>query len=238
MIKTSKVVLIIALAVGLFLLGYFSGNYVIKDSSDIEIENLPVNINKELASKTDNLVNTKQVKSVNENYIISTNQKEEAKLVDCLECPEGIKSEGESQDKQIEHRNSPVSSKDIELDLESLETLTLEEEHQVLDELLINEPINDEWAAQTESNINKIFQDGNNYQVLSESNLDYLDSECRSTVCGVSFVPTQELDRMGRFRQLLSLTSFFEQNEDLHNAQMFTTYTDDGRLVVKLKFKK
>jgi len=89
----------------------------------------------------------------------------------------------EKSDGLFELANSPVSSKDIQLDLESVEHHTIEEEHQILDKLLINEPINSEWANQIESNINEIFRDGTNTQVLFESYLDYVDSECRSTVC-------------------------------------------------------
>lgn len=130
----------------------------------------------------------------------------------------------------------PVSSRHVVLDEKTINIISVEDEHAMLDNLLANEKVDAVWANKTENNINEIFQNSDNYQVLSENNLDFNESHCRSTVCSVSFTPTKEVAGMARISQLISMTSFFESNEDLDNAQMFTEYNDDGLLIIKLNF--
>ena len=157
---------------------------------------------------------------------------------ECIECSSEDDSFIQEDDTNSSLSSPVISTNNIQLD-PPVEKVSVDDQHLLIDELFMNESVKAEWSTATESELNNVFRDNNNNAVLSESGLDYSDSECRSTVCSVNFVPHQGIDgmtRMDRMRQLLSLTSFFEQEQSLSEARMFTEYTEDGRLVVKLLF--
>jgi len=65
----------------------------------------------------------------------------------------------------------------------------------------MSEPANKEWPEKTENSTNEIFRNSDNYLVLSESGLDFSESECRTTVCSVNFTPTSQLNKMGKYNK-------------------------------------
>ncbi len=142
------------------------------------------------------------------------------------------------QEQQLDDENVPQLDSIEQVSLEEIASDSVDEENSRIDELLIDEPIDQEWAGEIEDRISNIFTDSDNYVILSESGLDFSYSECRTTVCQINFIPNIELDKSIKMKQLLSLTSFLGQDNAFSTAQLNTKYTDEGFLSVTLQFKR
>ncbi len=227
MVKTSIAFVILVAA------GYYASNYI-NVEKNIEESDIPRNKEQStvnpIVTNPENEIRKKKTLEAKANTKISEIE------IECTECDENGETNDVNQE-MSQLKRSPISSKDISI-VEEIKELSIDESFAIIQDLVENEPINTQWAVEAEENINGIFRDSKNFDILSESDLDYTDSECRTTICSVNFIPTKTLDPMGRMRQMLALTSFFEQDQDLDDAQMHTNYTDDGRLIVTLLFKK
>jgi len=222
--KTLGVLGIVAIAVGYFVVNY---DYTKEASLAVEESNT-------LQTKMVQKEKKKISKSSPKQNITSVGKEVKIEVLDdCDEC-----SKFDDNDTSITNNNPVISSKDVQINTETAGHFSVEEGHSFIDNLLLTEPINPKWAGDTENNINSIFRNSDNYPTLSENGLDYTESECRSTVCSVNFIPTGELDKMGKMRQMLALTSFFDQEQALSDAEMYTEYAEDGRFLVKLHFKE
>jgi hypothetical protein len=207
---------LLAIGAGAILMNYLNSDDVVKSQEEDELISQSIN---DLVEKKDQVV-------VKQTQLIA--KKNRMVITDCDKC--------ENKTELSEETNRVVSAEDVKLINEPESEVDIDKQLQIVDELFRNQSIDQAWAVSTENDINNIFLSNENNPVLLESGLDFTGSECRTSICNVSFVPINTTERVTRVRQMLALTSFFDQNQMLSDAQMYIEYTQDGQLLVKLNF--